>query len=123
MNGRVLKRKPNRTYDANTRPLACRVDPDTRKEVEEYAKETKVYLAEALRQLIELGLETARLCKSSIPLHKPSIRSGVYSEWMNFNLGNSVKYIWRAGDKGSIIEDLKKARWYLDREIQRLEKK
>jgi hypothetical protein len=39
---------------------------------------------------------------------------------MNFNLGNAVKYIWRAGDKGNLIEDLKKARWYLDREIIRL---
>lgn len=43
-------------------------------------------------------------------------------EHMNFNLGNAVKYIWRASLKGKLIEDLKKARWYLDREIQRLEK-
>jgi hypothetical protein len=61
------------------------------------------------------------------PFHYTNHPSGVeciqITEWMNFNLGNSVKYIWRAGDKGSIIEDLKKARWYLDREIQRLEKK
>ena len=28
---------------------------------------------------------------------------------MNFNRGNSIKYIWRAGDKGNEIEDLKKA--------------
>jgi hypothetical protein len=44
---------------------------------------------------------------------------------MNFNLGNAVKYIWRAGLKGSrqakLIEDLKKARWYLEDEIKRLE--
>jgi hypothetical protein len=41
---------------------------------------------------------------------------------MNFNLGNAIKYIWRASEKGALVEDLKKARWYLDREIQRLEK-
>jgi hypothetical protein len=40
---------------------------------------------------------------------------------MNFNLGNVVKYIWRADHKGATIEDLKKARWYLDDEIKRLE--
>jgi len=40
---------------------------------------------------------------------------------MNFNLGNAMKYIWRAGSKDSLIEDLKKARWYLDDEIKRLE--
>lgn len=30
--------------------------------------------------------------------------------------------IWRAGQKGDAVEDLKKARWYLDREIERLSK-
>jgi len=39
---------------------------------------------------------------------------------MNFCLGNAIKYIWRAGKKGQPIEDLKKAKWYLDREIKRL---
>jgi hypothetical protein len=39
---------------------------------------------------------------------------------MNFCLGNAIKYIWRAGGKGQPIEDLKKAKWYLDREIKRL---
>lgn len=35
---------------------------------------------------------------------------------LNFQLGNAVKYIWRAGKKGGLekeIEDLKKAEWYL----------
>jgi len=41
---------------------------------------------------------------------------------MPFNLGNAVKYIWRAGlkDNSPTIEDLKKARWYLDDEIMRM---
>lgn len=38
---------------------------------------------------------------------------------LGFALGNAVKYILRAGKKGDRIEDLKKARWYLDREINR----
>lgn len=33
---------------------------------------------------------------------------------MNFNLGNAIKYIWRAEHKGNRIQDLQKARWYLD---------
>lgn len=37
-----------------------------------------------------------------------------------FNLGNAVKYISRAGKKGEAIDDLKKARWYIDRAIQKL---
>ena len=43
---------------------------------------------------------------------------------LGFCLGNVVKYILRAGHKpgADFVEDLKKARWYLDREIQTLEK-
>jgi len=45
------------------------------------------------------------------------------TEQMNFNKGNAVKYIARAGLKGGPekeIEDLEKARWYISREIDRL---
>lgn len=37
----------------------------------------------------------------------------------SFNLGNTFKYISRAGKKNNRLEDLRKARFYLDREIQR----
>ena len=36
---------------------------------------------------------------------------------LNYNLGNAVKYITRADLKGNRIEDLKKAKWYIEREI------
>ena len=59
------------------------------------------------------------------PSHYTSHPSGVeciqITRWMNFNLGNAIKYIWRAGNKGNALEDLKKARWYLDDEIKRRE--
>lgn len=38
----------------------------------------------------------------------------------NFDRGNAIKYIWRAGDKGDEIEDLCKAIWYLEDELKRL---
>ena len=41
------------------------------------------------------------------------------TEHMGFNLGNAIKYIWRADLKADAIEDLEKARWYIDRELQR----
>lgn len=41
---------------------------------------------------------------------------------LGFHLGNVVKYIARADHKGKRLEDLKKARWYLDREIERMER-
>lgn len=43
-------------------------------------------------------------------------------EVFSFNVGNAVKYLWRAGLKGDRIEDLKKAAWYINREIERLTK-
>ena len=39
---------------------------------------------------------------------------------MNFNIGNVIKYATRAGFKENQLEDLEKAKWYLEREIQRL---
>lgn len=45
-------------------------------------------------------------------------------EWdLNFNLGNAVKYIARADHKGKPLEDLNKALWYVNREIERRSKK
>lgn len=41
---------------------------------------------------------------------------------LGFCLGNAIKYLLRAPFKGSTLDDLKKARWYVDREIQRLER-
>lgn len=63
------------------------------------------------------------------PSHYCSHPSGIecitISEHHNFCVGNAMKYMWRAGLKGDTaakqIEDLKKARWYLTREIERLE--
>jgi hypothetical protein len=42
---------------------------------------------------------------------------------LGYNLGNVVKYVTRADHKGNRLEDLEKARWYLDREIGNLSEK
>jgi len=55
------------------------------------------------------------------PPHYNSHESGVEAidicEHMSFCIGNATKYVWRAGQKGDRTEDLKKARWYLEREL------
>lgn len=76
------------------------------------------------------------------PSHYNSHPSGVecitITEHMTFNVGNAIKYLWRAGLKdkqdfeagkfavkvfhGKEIQDLQKAEWYIRREIERLEK-
>lgn len=46
----------------------------------------------------------------------------VIEAWgVGFCTGNCLKYLSRAGKKSDLLEDLRKARWYLDREIQRIE--
>lgn len=53
--------------------------------------------------------------------HPSGIEAIQVTRHMNFNLGNAMKYIWRAGKKGSEIQDLQKAMFYLADEIRRLE--
>ena len=59
------------------------------------------------------------------PAHYTSHPSGVevirITEHMGFCLGNAVKYIMRCDEKGAAVEDLKKAVWYLEREIAKRE--
>jgi hypothetical protein len=54
--------------------------------------------------------------------HPSGIECIVVTEHMNFCLGNAVKYIWRAGLKRNAVEDLRKAVWYIEREIARRSK-
>lgn len=60
------------------------------------------------------------------PAHYTSHPSGVecivVTEHMTFLRGNAMKYLWRAGEKGDALTDLRKARWYLDREIANIER-
>lgn len=53
--------------------------------------------------------------------HPSGVECIQVTEHFTFNLGNAIKYIWRAGLKGKAIDDLRKASWYIDREIKRLE--
>lgn len=60
------------------------------------------------------------------PSHYTSDPSGVecieITRHRNFNIGNAIKYLWRAGlkDGNSDIQDLQKAAWYINDEIERL---
>jgi hypothetical protein len=55
------------------------------------------------------------------PKHYTGHPSGVeciqITEHMGFCLGNAIKYIWRADLKNDAIEDLEKAKWYIEREL------
>lgn len=54
--------------------------------------------------------------------HPSGIECIQITEHMGFNLGNALKYIWRCDLKKDAIEDLKKAIWYIERELAKREK-
>ena len=76
------------------------------------------------------GMATTADLKDSDPVSRPShymnrvpgIECIQVTEHFNFNRGNAIKYIWRAGKKNpeKEIEDLEKAAWYINREIERM---
>ncbi|MFJ5066551.1 DUF3310 domain-containing protein [Kitasatospora sp. NPDC088556] len=65
--------------------------------------------------------------KSSDPVNHPDhytwlpIEAIEITRHFDFVRGNALKYLLRAGRKGDVLQDLRKARWYLDDEIRRLE--
>lgn len=75
---------------------------------------------------IPLPIETPASDSVSHPSHYTSRVPGIeciqVTENFCFNRGNAIKYIWRAGEKNpdKEIEDLEKAAWYINREIQRV---
>lgn len=52
-------------------------------------------------------------------LHPSGVECIEVVEHMGFNVGNAVKYLWRADLKDNALEDLKKAAWYVQREIEK----
>jgi hypothetical protein len=58
------------------------------------------------------------------PPHYTSDPSGVEAitvlRHRNYNIGNAMKYLWRAGQKGDAVEDLRKAIFYINDEIDRI---
>ena len=74
-------------------------------------------------------LQMAKLHTEDNVNHPPHYKVGgietidfIEAKKLNYNLGNVIKYITRADHKGSRNEDLKKALWYLNREVSKLSK-
>lgn len=93
--------KTNQTEENIVKALECPLLDDV--EIEEFTKEDVVNYPKHYRK------------------HPSGVECIQVTEHMSFCLGNAVKYIWRAGEKGNTIQDLQKAVWYINREISRLE--
>ena len=76
--------------------------------------------------LAALHTQAAKADPVDHPTHYNAHPSGIECidvvEHYPFNIGNAIKYLWRAGLKGDAIEDLRKAAWYINREIEKRER-
>ena len=91
-----------------------------------FIREAAKPLSEAVKEWVDS--DHSEWANDSIhkPKHYTEHPSGIeciqVTEHMGFNLGNAIKYIWRCDLKLDAIEDLKKAKWYIDREISKRER-
>lgn len=90
----------------NSKPAKSEVKPEENIEHAIYKQEAAVEKVNHPKHYTAGGIETIDF---------------IEAKGLNFNLGNVVKYVTRAGRKDNRLEDLKKARWYLDREIRNTE--
>jgi hypothetical protein len=88
-----------------------------------FIKESAKPLSEAIKEWVDIKEDEEIVDIVNQPPHYTEHPSGIeciqVTEHMGFNLGNAIKYIWRCDLKKDAIEDLKKAKWYIDREIDR----
>ena len=89
-----------------------------RQEIDTHATPIKKDIAESAKKENDSAVDHPSYYQGKI-----EVIDFIEDKHLGFNLGNCVKYISRAGKKNpdKLIEDLKKARWYLDREISRIE--
>lgn len=90
-----------------------------------YSKVPKKKEVQAIVEKVEPEVKTVELPKQEDVINHPShytrgkieVIDFIEDQQLPYHLGNVIKYIARAGHKGDKLEDLKKARWYLDRYI------
>jgi hypothetical protein len=91
-----------------------------------YIRDAAQPLSEAVKEWVDSDQSEWANDNVHKPKHYTEHPSGIeciqVTEHMGFNLGNAIKYIWRCDLKKDAIEDLKKAKWYIDREINKRER-
>lgn len=91
-----------------------------------FIREAAKPLSEAVKEWVDSDHSDWANDSIHKPKHYTEHPSGIeciqVTEHMGFNLGNAIKYIWRCDLKLDAIEDLKKAKWYIDREISKRER-
>ena len=113
----------NRRNEALAKPKA-RMQSSERKENWE-----TVYVSTSGQSILEGGPTEAELNGTDNVNHPAHYKTGgietidfIEAKNLNYHLGNVIKYLTRADHKGDRLENLKKAQWYLNREIEKSSK-
>ena len=88
-------------------------------------KDVQAIAEKVVQTIDEQEFKTVELPKKEDVINHPShytrgkieVIDFIEDQQLSYHLGNVIKYVARAGYKGDKLEDLKKARWYLDRYI------
>ena len=119
------------TTKSYTYVLMSKARTSYQKEYGETIEERMIRIRDAARRLaLARPIETPPAVVEATPdtvNHPPHYKVGgietidfIEAKKLDYNLGNVVKYITRADHKGNKLEDLRKAQWYLTREIETL---
>lgn len=120
-----MKKNPNMSPKRVAEELGTNID------IVYYARKTMRKKTAKKTKPMQLTLPMFNVIKEQIKKEQPDMVNSpphytaggvetidfIEAKGLNYNLGNAVKYITRAGLKGDRVEDLKKAKWYIEREI------
>ena len=120
-----MKKNPNMSPKLVAESLGTNID------IVYYARKTMRKKAVKKTKPVQLTLPMFNVIKEQIKKEQPDMVNSpphytaggvetidfIEAKKLNYNLGNAVKYITRADLKGNRVEDLKKAKWYIEREI------
>lgn len=114
----------------NGKCLECKYDRYDSKRNVIYDKEGKNNLCVACKAQYDIIFVNDVSTKTDAVNHPSHYTQGkievieyIEDKKLGYHLGNVIKYVSRAGHKNNALEDLKKARWYLNREIENMEVK
>lgn len=126
----TAKMKVNKTYAYILRSKARALIPKADIEVAANEEAPTTFTVPPPPELLPVQIQSTfvpKFLQADVVNHPPHYKVGgietidfIEAKGLDYNLGNVVKYVTRADHKGNKIQDLEKARWYLDRAINSL---
>ena len=126
----TAKMKVNKTYAYILRSKARALIPKADIEAAANEEAPTTFTVPPPPELLPVQIQSTfvpKFLQADVVNHPPHYKVGgietidfIEAKGLDYNLGNVVKYVTRADHKGNKIQDLEKARWYLDRAINSL---